>query len=47
MSMPIDINAGQFLAFAALALATGAAVGFALGVKIYKHLMAGRQVEVF
>lgn len=43
MNFPIDINAGQFLAFAALALATGAAVGFALGVKFYSRY--GRNME--
>ena len=35
MNMPIDINAGQFLAFAALAIAGGVAFGIAIGIKIY------------
>lgn len=35
MNFPIDMNAWQFLAFAALALATGVTIGFALGVKFY------------
>lgn len=34
MSLPIDINAGQLLAFAALALATGVALGIALGIEL-------------
>ena len=34
LTMPIEINAGQFLAFAALALLTGAAVGFAVAVRV-------------
>ncbi|MDY3228105.1 MAG: hypothetical protein SOW92_00470 [Kiritimatiellia bacterium] len=34
MNLPIDINAGQFLAFAALALATGMALGIAIGIKL-------------
>ena len=35
MNLPIDINAGQFLAFAALALAAGVCFGIAIGIKIY------------
>lgn len=34
MNFPIDINAGQFLAFTALALATGVALGIALGIEL-------------
>ena len=34
MSMPIDINAGQFLAFAALALAAGVCFGITIGIKL-------------
>lgn len=34
LTMPIEINAGQFLAFAALALLAGAAVGFAVAIKV-------------
>ena len=35
MNFPIDINAGQFLAFAALALATGVCFGIAIGINLY------------
>ena len=35
MSLPIDINAGQFLACAALFLACGVAAGVALGIELY------------
>lgn len=35
MNLPIDINAGQFLAFAALAIAGGVAFGIAIGIKLY------------
>ena len=34
MNFPIDINAGQFLAFAALALATGVCFGISIGINI-------------
>lgn len=34
MNLPIDINAGQFLAFAALALATGVCFGIAIGINL-------------
>lgn len=34
MSLPIDINAGQFLAFAALALAAGVCIGIKIGIEI-------------
>ncbi len=37
MSMPIDINAGQFLAFAALAVAAGALLGVAIGIELYSR----------
>lgn len=37
MNMPIDINAGQFLAFAALAIAGGVAFGIAIGIKLYSR----------
>ena len=43
MNFPIDINAGQFLAFAALALATGMALGIALGINLYHRY--GRNME--
>lgn len=43
MNLPIDINAGQFLAFAALALATGMALGIALGINLYHRY--GRDME--
>ena len=43
MNFPIDINAGQFLAFAALALATGVALGIAVGIKLYHRY--GRSME--
>ena len=44
MNFPIDINAGQFLAFAALAVAVGVAFGIAIGIKLYeKHLAATRK----
>ena len=36
MNFPIDINAGQFLAFAALAVAVGVAFGIAIGIKLYE-----------
>ena len=35
MNFPIDINAGQFLAFAALAIAGGVAFGIAIGINLY------------
>ena len=35
MNFPIDINAGQFLAFAALAIASGVAFGIAIGINLY------------
>ena len=35
MNTPIDINAAQFLAFAALALAGGVAIGIAVGIHLY------------
>lgn len=38
LSMPVDINAGQFLAFTAFALLTGAAVGAAVAFKISERL---------
>lgn len=34
LTMPVDINAGQFLAFSAFALLTGATIGFAVALKI-------------
>ena len=34
LSMPVDINAGQFLAFSGLVLLTGAGIGFAIALKI-------------
>lgn len=34
MNFPIDINAGQLLAFAALALATGVCFGIAIGIEL-------------
>ncbi len=37
MNMPIDINAGQFLAFAALALAGGVCFGIAIGIRLYSR----------
>ena len=37
MNLPIDINAGQFLAFAALALASGVAIGIAVGINLYSR----------
>ena len=37
MNIPIDINAGQFLAFAALAIAGGVAFGIAIGIKLYSR----------
>ena len=37
MNLPIDINAGQFLAFAALAIAVGVAFGIAIGIKLYSR----------
>ena len=36
MNFPIDINAGQFLAFAALAVAVGVCFGIAIGIKVYE-----------
>ena len=44
MDLPIDINAGQFLAFAALALAAGVCIGIAIGINLYHRY--GRNVEV-
>ncbi len=35
LTMPIAINAGQFLAFTALALLTGAAIGYAVALNIF------------
>ena len=37
MNLPIDINAGQFLAFAALAIEGGVALGIAIGIKLYSR----------
>ncbi len=37
MTMPIDINCAQFLAYTALALVTGAFVGAAIAFKIRNH----------
>ena len=37
-TMPISINAGQFLAFAALTLVAGAAIGFAVALKIAERI---------
>ena len=37
MNLPIDINAGQFLAFAALSLAGGVAFGIAIGIRLYER----------
>ena len=37
MNLPIEINAGQFLAFAALAIAGGVAFGIAIGIKLYSR----------
>ena len=34
MNFPIDINAGQLLAFAVLTLATGVALGIAIGIEL-------------
>ena len=34
MNFPININAGQFLTFAALALATGVCLGIAIGIEL-------------
>ena len=43
MNLPIDINAGQFLAFAALALAGGVAIGISIGIRLYsRYGRAGR-----
>ena len=36
MSLPIDINAGQLLAFAVLALAAGVCFGIAIGIELYR-----------
>lgn len=38
LTMPVDINAGQFLAFSALALLTGATIGFVVAMKIAERL---------
>ena len=35
MNLPIDISAGQFLAFTALVLAGGVAFGIAIGINLY------------
>ena len=37
MNLPIDISAGQFLAFAALAIAGGVAFGIAIGIRLYER----------
>ena len=37
MSFPIDINAGQFLGLAALAIAGGVAFGIAIGIRLYER----------
>lgn len=37
MNIPVEINAGQFLAFAALAIAGGVAVGIAIGIRLYER----------
>ena len=38
LTMPITINAGQFLAFSALALLTGAAIGYAVALNIFGRI---------
>ena len=43
MTLPIDINAGQLLAFAALALATGVCFGIAIGIELC--IRYGRNME--
>lgn len=43
MNLPIDINAGQLLAFAALALASGVCFGIAIGINLYHRY--GRNME--
>ena len=35
MNLPLDISVGQFLAFAALAIAGGVAFGIAIGINLY------------
>ena len=37
MNLPIDISVGQFLAFAALAIAGGVAFGIAIGIRLYER----------
>ena len=37
MNLPIDINAGQFLVFAALEFAGGVAFGIAIGIRLYER----------
>jgi len=37
MNLPIDISVGQFLVFAALAIAGGVAFGIAIGIRLYER----------
>ena len=45
MNFPIDINAGQLLAFAALALATGVCFGIALGIELCNRCRRSREAR--
>jgi len=43
MNMPLDISVGQFLIFAALAIAGGVAFGISIGIRLYsRYGRAGR-----